>query len=88
MKEWQERGKILANAKNMADSHEAKDYAVYYISIMSRIMEEGAEIIGEEIERIDRLLSGSIHADKADEFEKRKNILKQFHVLHYERDEL
>ena len=55
---------------------------------MRRITQHGAGIIKDEINRLERLIEGAIHANKADELEKRKNILKQFQVLHYERDEL
>jgi hypothetical protein len=55
---------------------------------MGRIVKEGAHVVEHEIDRLERLIAGQVHPRKADELEKRKNILKQFHTKHHERDEL
>ena len=88
MKEHNKRDEILILAKNKALAHEFQTEANFYTSVMVRITQNGAGIIMEEIDRLERLIAGPLHANKADELEKRKNILKQFQVLHYERDEL
>lgn len=88
MKEHNRRDEILINAKSKALSHTFQNEANFYLSVMRRISQHGAGIIKDEIDRLERLIAGPVHANKADELEKRKNILKQFQVLHYERDEL
>ena len=88
MKEHNRREEIFVLAKNKALAHKFQTEANFYVSVMVRIAENGAGILKEEIGRLERLIAGPLHANKADELEKRKNILKQFQVLHYERDEL
>lgn len=88
MKENNKRDEIMIKAKSKALSHTFQVEAHFYLSVMRRITQHGAGIIKDEIDRLERLIEGAIHANKADELEKRKNILKQFQVLHYERDEL
>lgn len=88
MKEHNKREEILITAKSKALSHTYQVEANFYLSVMRRITQHGAGIIKDEIDRLERLIEGPVHANKADEMEKRKNILKQFQVLHYERDEL
>lgn len=89
MTEHRRRREILVAAKHKALAQgEFQTEANFYVSVMVRIAEHGAGIVKEEIDRLERLIAGPLHAKKADELEKRKNILKQFQVLHYERDEL
>lgn len=88
MKEHNRRDEILLTAKSKALAHKFQTEAHFYLSIMLQISQHGAGIVGDEIDRLERLIAGPVHANKADELEKRKNILKQFQVLHYERDEL
>lgn len=88
MKDYKRREEILKEAKMKALRHKFQTEANFYMSVMTRVMSYGASIISEEIDRLERLIAGPLHPKKADEFEKRKNILKQFQVLHFERDEL
>ena len=88
MEELHSRQAVMAMAVKMAKSHKLRVYAEYYTLVMAKVLNQGAAYIGDEMDRLERLITGPVHADKADEFERRKNILKQFHVLHYERDEL
>lgn len=88
MKDHRRREEILREAKIKALKHKFQTEAHFYMSVMTRVMGYGAGIISEEIDRLERLIAGPLHPNKADEFEKRKNILKQFQVLHFERDEL
>lgn len=88
MKDHKRREEILREAKIKALKHKFQTEAHFYMSVMTRVMGYGAGIISEEIDRLERLIAGPLHPNKADEFEKRKNILKQFQVLHFERDEL
>ena len=88
MTDYKKREQILVEAKMKALQHEFQTEAHFYMSVMTRVMSYGAGIITEEIDRLERLIAGPLHPNKADELEKRKNILKQFQVLHFERDEL
>ena len=88
MKEHHRRTEIIREAKLKTLHHEFQTEADFYLTVMTRVMSYGAGIIKGEIDRLERLIAGPLHANKADELERRRNILKQFHVLHYERDEL
>lgn len=88
MKEYNRREEIIREAKIKALNHEFQTEANFYFSVMARVMSYGGGIVKDEIDRLERLIAGPLHANKADELERRKNILKQFQVLHYERDEL
>lgn len=88
MKEWERREHILREVQMKSTKHEAKEYVDYYAIVMNRVLNEGAHVVGHEIERIERLIAGQVHPRKIDELEKRKNILKQFHGFHHEKDEL
>ena len=88
MQELHSRDEVIKIAAEMAKTHRFKVYADYYTSVMARVLKQGASYISAEMERLERLITGTVPAHKADEFERRKNILKQFQVLHYERDEL
>ena len=88
MTEYNRRDEIIREAKIKALNHEYQTEANFYFSVMARVMSYGAGIIHDEVDRLERLIAGPLHANKADELEKRRNILKQFQVLHLERDEL
>ena len=88
MKEFNSRREVMAMAVELAKSHQLRIYAEYYTLAMAKVITEGAGYIANEVDRLERLINGPIHADKADEFERRKNILRQFQVIHYDRDEL
>lgn len=59
-----------------------------YLKAMQKILQDGTGFLAVELERIERLIQGALHPDKADELQKRKNILQQFSILHHENDEL
>lgn len=88
MKDWSKREQIMREVQHKSSTHDSKEYASYYASVMGRVIKEGGHVVGHEIERIERLIVGQVHPRKIDELEKRKNILKQFHALHHEKDEL
>lgn len=54
--------------------------AKVYLKLFSTIKEKGTEFISAETQRLDKMLQGSIAANKADEFAKRKNILSSFNA--------
>lgn len=88
MKDWERREHILREVQVKSTNHDAKEYVDYYAVVMNRVIKEGSHVVGHEIERLERLIAGQVHPRKIDELEKRKNILKQFHGFHHERDEL
>jgi len=57
---------------------DAQVYGKIYIKYMQTIIEKGNEWIASEIQRLERMLSGSLTPAKSDDFTRRKNILKSF----------
>ncbi|XP_062500839.1 uncharacterized protein LOC134178068 [Corticium candelabrum] len=80
MAEENNRDSIMEQASAVADGHASKQDATYYVKVMKKIQEKGTEFVTSEVSRIERLLGGSVSANKADEFTKRKNVLNQFSV--------
>ena len=55
-------------------------FASYYVKVMKKVVDKGNDFIKTEIERLGRMLSGAVSAQKSDEFTKRQNILKKFEL--------
>jgi len=49
-----------------------------YVKYMQTIVEKGNEWVATEVQRLERMLSGSVAPSKVDEFTRRKNILSSF----------
>jgi len=49
-----------------------------YVKYMSTVLEKGKDWVVSEVQRLERMASGSISSTKLDEFTKRKNILSAF----------
>jgi hypothetical protein len=81
------RREILNEAISLSYKH-AESSADVYVKIMEQVLKEGTEYLTTELNRIERLMQAAMHPDKADELQRRKNILNEFAVLHHERDEL
>jgi len=71
---------LLAEAEELVKglTGDAIQYGKIYTKYMSTIIEKGKDWILTEIQRLEKLLSGSLSANKLDEFTKRKNILSHF----------
>lgn len=80
MADQDKRDAILEEAKSLIDAQENTKMATYYTKIMERIQGKGDVFVTTEIDRLERLLDGSISDTKKDEFSMRRNILKQFKV--------
>ena len=52
--------------------------ADYYTKVMNKVTTQGEDFLVKEKERLSKLLSGSVAAEKADEFTVRLNILASF----------
>ncbi|XP_028401489.1 protein disulfide-isomerase 1-like [Dendronephthya gigantea] len=81
------RSDILDEALSLKDGHKESSAAIY-VNIMQRVLKDGTEYLATELNRIERLMQASMHLDKADEFQRRKNILNEFAVLYRKREEL
>ncbi|EDO43544.1 predicted protein [Nematostella vectensis] len=86
--DWHRREQILRTVREKTATHPSKKYAAYYAIVMTRIINEGSHMVQMEIERLERLIAGHVHASKSDELERKKNILHHFRALHRARDEL
>jgi protein disulfide-isomerase-like protein len=74
-----DRSKILKEAEGIkANDHKNAEFAKFYTLAMKRIIEKGDNYAGEEVSRLQRMLTGTIAAKNAAQFNKRINILKQF----------
>lgn len=78
MKNKANREEVLKAATGAVDEQQEKKLAKYYVKTMERVLNKGDNFIAGEIDRLDRLLGGSLSEKKKDEFNMRKNILKQF----------
>lgn len=76
-KEEGKQEEILAEAVKLADEQEDAKLAPYYSKIMKKIQDKGVEYPTTEIARLERM-AGKVSASKAEEFARRRNILKQF----------
>jgi len=76
----QEQGTLTKKAEAVVAglSEKLKKTADYYVKVMNRITEKGDDFLTKEKERLSKMLSGSVTADKADEFTVRLNILSSF----------
>ena len=82
-----ERHEVLNQAISLRNTY-TEDSADIYVKIMQNVLKDGTEYLAVELNRIERLMQAAIHPDKADELQKRKNILNEFAGLHHARDEL
>jgi protein disulfide-isomerase A6 len=72
---------ILKDAQYLASSNEYLNNqdADYYVRVIERIANKGADYASKEHARLDRMVSGSsVSADKADSMQRRLNILSSF----------
>jgi len=76
----QEKESLLKKAEGVLSglSAKAKKSADYYVKAMAKVAEKGEEFVTKEKERLSKMISGSVAADKADEFTVRLNILSSF----------
>lgn len=81
------RREVLNEARSLRKEH-AESSADIYIKVMQHVLKDGTNYLTKELSRIERLKHAPMHPDKADELQRRKNILHEFAVLHHERDEL
>jgi ribosomal protein L18E len=81
------RREILNEAVSLRKNH-AESSADIYVKVMEQVLKDGTEYLTTELSRIERLMQAAMHPDKADELQRRRNILNEFAVLHHERDEL
>jgi len=58
--------------------HKNAEFAKFYSLTMKRILEKGDSYASDEVSRLQRMLTGTIAAKNAAQFQKRINILKQF----------
>jgi len=75
-----ERKTLLKKAEGVVASlsDKVKKTADYYVKSMNKIAEKGEDFLVKEKERLTKMLSGSVAADKADEFTVKINILSSF----------
>ena len=78
---------IIEEALSLKDRHKESSAAIY-VNIMQRILKDGTDYLATELDRIERLMQASMHLDKADELQRRKNILNEFTVVYRKREEL
>jgi len=57
---------------------EYKKSGEYYVKVMKKVLEKGESYVTNEIARLQRMLSGTMTAEKKDSMFRRKNILGQF----------
>ncbi len=81
------RREILNEAVSLRNNH-AENSADIYVKVMEQVLKDGTEYLTTELSRIERLMQAAMHPDKADELQRRRNILNEFAVLHHGRDEL
>ena len=81
------RREILNEALSLGNRH-AESSADIYVKIMEQVLKDGTGYLTTELNRIERLMQTAMHPDKADELQRRKNILSEFAVLYHERHEL
>ncbi|XP_029196003.1 uncharacterized protein [Acropora muricata] len=80
MADQDKRDAILAEAKSLIDAQENTKMATYYTKVMERVQSKGDSFVTVELDRLKRLMEGSISDSKKDEFSMRSNILAQFNV--------
>lgn len=78
MADLDKRDGILEEAKSLIDAQEKPKMALYYTKVMERIQSKGDSFVTTEVDRLERMMEGSISDAKKDEFSMRRNILKQF----------
>eukprot|EP00270_Netrium_digitus_P008235 TRINITY_DN244_c0_g1_i1.p1 TRINITY_DN244_c0_g1~~TRINITY_DN244_c0_g1_i1.p1 ORF type:complete len:395 (-),score=105.77 TRINITY_DN244_c0_g1_i1:89-1237(-) len=80
MKEPERRAETLKSAESIASKAAEADSksAAQYVKVMRNILEKGDEYPEKEAARLERMLSGSVKAEKVDEFTIRKNIVAAF----------
>ena len=82
------RQELLNEAGRFMRTSDTNGSVDIYLKTMQRVLQDGAGYLTNELHRIERLLQASLHPSKADELQKRKNILQQFAKSHNKRDEL
>lgn len=83
MNEAVQREDIVAKAATAAESEDdgrGSSTAGYYVKVMKKVLEKGAEYIKNESERLGRILNGDISLKKSDELTKKRNVLKKFEL--------
>jgi len=70
-------GKAEEIVKKMTDDASAAIGKIY-VKYMQTIVEKGNDWVATEIQRLERMLAGSVSSGKADDFTRRKNILSSF----------
>lgn len=76
-----ERDAVVADVTNAISNESDPDHkksGEYYIKAMKKIQAKGDSYITSEVSRLERMLAGSMTAEKKDNMFKRKNILSQF----------
>jgi hypothetical protein len=85
------KSKLIAEAEKEAESLTAekeKASANMYIKTMQKVVEKGADFVGTEIERLEKLRSGKLSDKKKEQIGDRLNILATFSVSKDIKDEL
>lgn len=76
-----EREAVIADVTKATSGESDPDYrksGEYYIKVMKKIQNKGEDYVANEVSRLERMLEGSMVAEKRDSMFKRKNILNQF----------
>jgi len=71
------RSSIVEEAKEAIKSIEHK-WSEFYVKVMEKILKTSDSYIQEELARLEKISSGAIAPEKADEFTIRRNILRSF----------
>lgn len=81
MKKPEERDDIISQLADTAANESDASYkksGEYYVKVMKKVQEKGAEYVTKEIARLERMLEGHMTADKRDSMFRRKNVLVVF----------
>lgn len=76
-----ERDAVIADVATATASESDPDHkksGEYYVKFMKKIQDKGESYVTSEVSRLERMLVGSMVAEKRDNMIKRKNILNQF----------
>jgi protein disulfide-isomerase A6 len=79
MSEEEVRDEVLSEAEESAEKHEDSQ-AMYYVKVMKKVLEKGADYVKTEYDRLGRILGGDVSDNKADELTKKQNVLKKFEL--------